>query len=112
MKIAVPTYNGKLCMHFGHCESFTIVDIDESSKKVIGLQSLIPPEHAPGVYPKWVADQGVTLVIAGGMGSRAQQLFLENGVKVIVGAPAKTPEEVALDYINDRLQQGINACDH
>ena len=37
MKIAIPTANGKLCSHFGHCESFTFVDVDLSKKEIIEI---------------------------------------------------------------------------
>jgi predicted Fe-Mo cluster-binding NifX family protein len=46
------------------------------------------------------------------MGQRAIQLFDQAGVKVIVGAPAMPPEELALAYINGRLESGDNVCDH
>ncbi len=112
MKIAVPTANGKLCMHFGHCEVFTFVEIDETTKQVLNTEELTPPPHEPGVLPPWVAEQGAKLVIAGGMGGRAVQLFNNAGVKVLTGAPVKTPQELALGYVNNELTFGANACDH
>lgn len=112
MKIAIPTANGLLCMHFGHCEQFAFVTVDPDSKSVIGTELLTPPPHEPGVLPKWVAEQGGHLVIAGGMGQRAQELFIQNQVQVLVGAPADTPENLAIAYLNGSLQAGQNVCDH
>lgn len=112
MKIAIPTANGQLCMHFGHCEQFAFVTIDPENKTVKGTELLTPPPHEPGVLPKWVADNGGNLVIAGGMGMRAQQLFSQNGVQVLVGAPADTPENLTAAYLNGTLQTGQNVCDH
>jgi predicted Fe-Mo cluster-binding NifX family protein len=54
----------------------------------------------------------VNVVIAGGMGSRAQMLFTQNGIDVIIGATAGGPEEIVTAYLNGSLQTGANICDH
>ncbi|OGI03083.1 MAG: ATPase [Candidatus Melainabacteria bacterium GWF2_32_7] len=112
MKIAIPTANGKLCLHFGHCEVFTFIDVEETTKTIVNKEEIVPPEHIPGIIPPWVKEQGASLVIAGGMGGRAQEIFAQFGIKVISGAPAEDPEKVVLDYLNGTLETGINACDH
>ncbi len=112
IKVAVPTENGKLCMHFGHCQQFAMVQADAGKKEVSGVDLLDPPPHEPGVLPKWVSQQGATLVIAGGMGTRAQNLFQEHGVRVIVGAPEETPENLVQSYLQGTLETAENACDH
>ena len=112
MKIAVPTANGQLCMHFGHCEVFTLIDVDVENKTVVSTAELDPPPHEPGVLPHWLAGQGADMVIAGGMGMRAQSLFEEQNIKVVVGAQGGTPESVALAYLDGSLETGANACDH
>ena len=112
MKIAIPIANGQLCMHFGHCEQFAFVTVDSENKAITRTEMLTPPPHEPGVLPKWVAENGGNLVIAGGMGQRAQQLFQQNGVDVLVGAPAESPENLAAAYLSGTLQTGQNVCDH
>jgi len=97
-------------MHFGHSEEFAFFDVEDGQIK--GKQMLTPPPHAPGVIPQWVHEQGATMVIAGGMGSRAVSLFEQQGVHVIVGAPGHTPEEVVTAYLNGTLKTGENVCDH
>lgn len=112
MKIAIPVANGTLCSHFGHCEQFALLEVDPKAKKVTGKQMLTPPPHEPGVLPRWLHEQGATLIIAGGMGQRAQSLFAENGIQVVVGAPAEKPEALAAAYMAGTLQSGPNVCDH
>lgn len=112
MKIALPVAEGKLCQHFGHCQSFALVEVDPVRKVILSTQMLTPPAHAPGVLPAWVAEQGASCVIAGGMGGRALQLFAQAGVQVITGAPAETPDQVVLAFLHGTLQTGDNACDH
>ena len=112
MKIAIPTVEGKLCMHFGHCQAFTVVEVDEDSKTIISTTEEIPPAHEPGVLPKWLSELGVNAIIAGGMGIRAQQFFTEYGVEVLVGAPAESPEEIVKQFLDGSLKTGDNVCDH
>ncbi len=109
-KIAIPTLNGELCSHFGHCQHFTIVEVENGEIK--GSFPLDPPAHEPGVYPKFLAEQGVGVIIAGGMGQRAQSLFLQNNIEVNVGVAAAEPEELVKQYLSDNLITGANLCDH
>jgi predicted Fe-Mo cluster-binding NifX family protein len=46
------------------------------------------------------------------MGSRAQNLFAENSIKVVVGAPAEAPEQLVAQYLAGTLVSGANVCDH
>jgi Mrp family chromosome partitioning ATPase/predicted Fe-Mo cluster-binding NifX family protein len=112
MKFAVPMADGKLCTHFGHCEQFALLDVDPATNKVVGTQSATPPPHEPGVLPRWLKEQQVTHVIAGGMGQRAQELLAENGIKVIVGAGSNEPAEVVRQFLAGSLVTGDNVCDH
>jgi Mrp family chromosome partitioning ATPase/predicted Fe-Mo cluster-binding NifX family protein len=111
MRFAVPTNDKKLCAHFGHCEAFALIDTDGAGK--LGDETyVIPPPHEPGLLPPWLAQQGVNCVIAGGMGARAQQLFVQAGVRVITGAQGEYPREVVENYLKGSLVTGANTCDH
>jgi ATP-binding protein involved in chromosome partitioning len=112
MKIAVPIANGQLAMHFGHCEQFAIFEIDQNSKKITSSKNHTPPAHEPGVLPKWLAEQGASVIIAGGMGSRAQSLFSENSIEVVIGAPDGSSQEIVEGYLAGSLVTGGNICDH
>ncbi len=112
MKYAVPVSKGTLCAHFGHCEQFAIIDTDDKKKTIVKVDHLTPPPHEPGVLPAWLAKQGVVVVIAGGMGMRAQELFSQNRIKVVVGAAGTDPKKVVLDYMQGTLTVGDNVCDH
>jgi predicted Fe-Mo cluster-binding NifX family protein len=99
-------------MHFGHCEKFALVEVNESSKQIIKTEYVTPPAHEPGVLPKWLHEQGVNVIIAGGMGQRAQELFKQNKIDVVVGAAGGSPEELTNAYMNQTLETGSNVCDH
>ena len=110
--IAIPTAEGRLTMHFGHCREFALFDVDRKTSRILNDRRLAPPAHEPGVLPAWLHDQGATLIIAGGMGRRAQDLFAQHGIEVVVGAPAEPPETVVQRYLDDELPRGNNLCDH
>lgn len=112
MKIAIPLAEGKLTAHFGHCASFALVDVDTETKKILKREDIAAPEHQPGLLPPWLAERGANVIIAGGMGSRAQELFAAQGIKVLVGAGAETPEKLVNDYLAGTLKVGDNVCDH
>jgi len=87
-------------------------DIDEQKKTILQKALVASPGHQPGLLPEWLAEQGVSLVIAGGMGSRAQNLFQQNNIGVVTGTPESVPEEAVLSYLNGTLTTGPNICDH
>ena len=112
MKIAIPLAEGRLSMHFGHCEQFALVEVDEAAKTAGKTELLTPPSHEPGVLPRWLHEQGASVIIASGMGMRAQQLFAQNNITVVVGAPAEQPEQLVSAYLSGTLEAGDNVCDH
>ena len=107
---AIPLENGVLCSHFGHCEQFAIIDVENNA--IVSENLITPPPHEPGLLPGWLAERGVTDVIAGGMGQRALDLFAAQNIKVNVGAQAKSPNELVSDCLKNSLETGSNACDH
>jgi len=112
MRIAIPLVEGKLADHFGHCQQFALIDVDAETGTITGTEKAEPPSHAPGVLPTWLAERGAQVIIAGGMGSRAQGLFAEQGIRTVVGAPSQAPEDLVAAYVADTLQAGDNLCDH
>ena len=112
MRVAIPLTNGKLSQHFGHCEQFAIIDADSDTKDIKSQELVDPPAHEPGVLPKWLSGLHVNLVIAGGMGQRAQQLFAQNQIEVVVGAPVEAPEDLVSARLNGTLETSSNICDH
>lgn len=112
LKIAIPLVQDKLCTHFGHCEQFALLEVNPDQKSIEQIEQLTPPPHEPGVLPKWLAQQQASLVIAGGMGSKAQELLRDYGVRVITGVKEGSPRDIVQAYLEDRLETGENLCDH
>lgn len=109
-KFAIPTVGGKSCGHFGQCEGFAVVELDGSD---IGrIEFLNPPVHTPGSYPKFLAQQGVSVVIAGGMGQKAQNLFQQNNIEVRMGVGVEEPLALVEKFLKNELKDEGNSCNH
>jgi len=112
MRVAIPVAQDRLSPHFGHCDHFAILDIDDNLKKVMNRCNISPPAHEPGALPRLLSELKVNLIIAGGMGQRAQQLFTQNDIEVVIGATTSSPEELVSAYLGSTLETGDNICDH
>lgn len=109
MKIALATDGAMISPHFGHCSEFTVVTVENG--KVIGTERVDNPEHQPGFLPEYLSKLGISCIIAGGMGPRAQGLFAAKGMQAIVGASGSVAE-VLQSYLAGSLEVGESACDH
>ncbi len=110
-KFAVPiNHNHMLDNHFGHCRYFTLHDVED--EKIVSEEIVQPPPHEPGVLPQWLAELGVTDVLAGGMGNRAIQHFNRHGVNVFVGAPTLEAKELVNGFLEKSIEFSANYCDH
>ncbi|QEK13011.1 dinitrogenase iron-molybdenum cofactor [Crassaminicella thermophila] len=110
MKIALAKEGNLVSGHFGHCEGFEVFDVVDG--KIEGRSFLPNPGHRPGFLPPYLAEKGIDVIIAGGMGATAQELFKENGVSVVVGAQGNI-EDVVNAYVSGNLQSTGSVCrDH
>lgn len=112
MRYAVPVTDGKVATHFGHCSHFAFFDVDETRITIMRKEIVASPGHEPGFLPTWLAEEGVSVVIASGMGSRAQSIFTENHIQVVTGTLEDDPEKAVMSHIGRTLATGDNPCDH
>ncbi|MDD3181855.1 MAG: NifB/NifX family molybdenum-iron cluster-binding protein [Alphaproteobacteria bacterium] len=112
MMIAIPIENGKLCSHFGHCSQFALLQTDAVTHAMTTRQDLEAPPHEPGLLPAWLSEHGVNLVLCGGIGPRALDLFAQKGIEVITGAPIEEPEVLVAAHFQGILKTSANSCDH
>ena len=108
--IVIPVADGKLSQHFGHCEAFYFASVENNS--IIKEWYVTPPAHEPGLYPAWVKEQGASVIIAGGMGKKACDMFKINGVEVYAGAASEAPDAIVKAFLDNTLQLASNACEH
>jgi predicted Fe-Mo cluster-binding NifX family protein len=109
-KIAIPVVNDKLTMHFGRCEKFAIFNAENDH--IVTIDLIDPPNHEPGAYPFFLIQQGVSVIISGGIGLKARELFSRHNIEVYLGAPSESPRILVEKYLHNKLQNGQNLCDH
>jgi len=59
-----------------------------------------------------LAEKGVSTIISGGMGMKAQEIFAQNNIEVFMGISSDDPEKLVEQYLADQLESGKNLCDH
>jgi ATP-binding protein involved in chromosome partitioning len=104
LKFALPVEDGKLSEKFGHASHFAVFTVKDG---VLGPKELIPcPPHGVGGTPEWLDELGVTHVIAGALGEKAQALLAKKGIEVFAGAPLETPEALVEKYLKQIAAAG------
>lgn len=107
MRIAVASDKGMVTEHFGHCESFEIFDAE--NKQIVKNESVANPGHKPGFLPNFLADRGVNVIISGGMGGGAVDIFNERDVEVVIGTKGKA-KAAAEAYLQGSLESTGSIC--
>lgn len=107
MKIAVASEGKNVTGHFGHCQNFNIFDTEGGN--IIKEESIGNPGHRPGFLPNFLADRGVNVIISGGMGGGAVDIFNERGIEVIMGTSGEAKSAV-LAYLNGELKSTGSIC--
>lgn len=109
MKIAVAADDGKIAGHFGHCATYELFSVENG--EIVRKESLSNPGHKPGFLPNFLHDQGVTVMIAGGIGSAAVNIFSEKGITVVAGASGPI-QNVVEEYLRGSLEHSGEVCQH
>lgn len=95
--------------HFGHTKEFAIVSV--SGNEVVGTLFVTPPPHEPGVLPRFLGQQGIDVIVTGGMGKMAVDLFNQQGIDVILGATGSIDENL-IEYLGGSLASSGSVCSH
>lgn len=109
VRIAVPSegqggMDGFRAGHFGHCDVFTLVDVEDGEIKEV---SVLPnKEHVQGgcmVPVQLLADNQVQRLIVGGIGMRPLMGFNQVGIDVYFDGERREIRPVVEDMIEEKL---------
>jgi len=79
--------SGQISQHFGRCPYYLIVDVEgDEIKRTDSVDNPYYNNHVPGMVPQFINEQGANVMIAGGMGPRAIDMFTNLGIEVVTGA--------------------------
>ncbi|WP_026894768.1 NifB/NifX family molybdenum-iron cluster-binding protein [Clostridiisalibacter paucivorans] len=107
MKIAIASDGKMVSGHFGHCKGFAMYDVEDN--KVMNTSFIENPGHRPGFLPVFLKEKGANVIISGGMGETAQDLFYEHGIDVVVGANGNC-DNIVESFINGELKSTGSVC--
>ena len=111
-KIALPSRDGLIDGHFGHCEYFTIFTVEEG--KISKEEKLDPPAGCgckSNVVPL-MAQMGVKVMLAGNMGGGAVNMLNAHGIEVIRGLSG-SPRETTDKWLAGKIEDsGVSCSDH
>ena len=102
---------GEVSHHFGRCPYYVMIEVN--GKTVLSTKVTANPyygNHQPGMMPKFIHDIGGNVILSGGMGPRAVQMFQSFGIEVATGAVGNVGR--VLDAYLDGKIQGIVPCSH
>jgi len=129
MRVAVPTNNpggleAERSDHFGHCDVFTVVDLD-GEKEIVKVTAIPNGDHEAGgcmVPVQILADAGVEAIVVGGMGARPMRGFADAGIAVYFAdrSAVKTVTDVVQGLAGNKLPvmhadqvcKGSGDCQH
>ena len=109
MKIAVPTRDGRVDDHFGHCDHYTIFTIEDH--RIVAREELPSPQGC-GCKSGIAADlqqKGVEVMLAGNMGEGAKQILTKHHIRVIRGCSGPVEPLVAA-YLRGELSDSGEGC--
>ena len=107
MKIAVACIKDNVAEHFGHCENFAIYVIENN--KIVSKEVVENPGHEKGFLPRFLKDLDINLVISGGMGQGAIDIFNEENIEIITGNLGKN-DEIVNNYLDGKLKTNGAIC--
>ncbi|MBW2338889.1 MAG: NifB/NifX family molybdenum-iron cluster-binding protein [Deltaproteobacteria bacterium] len=103
--------NGQISQHFGRCPCYLIVEVEgHEIEKTKSVDNPYYNNHAPGMVPQFINEQGVNVMIAGGMGPRAIDMFTGLGIEVVSGATGNAGN-VLKAYLKGEIT-GVEPCQH
>lgn len=110
MRIAVTYENGEIFQHFGHTEQFKVYDVENG--KIISSQVVGSDGFGHGALAGFLKDNGVEVLICGGIGGGAQTALAEAGVKLYGGVSGNADAAVQ-DFLDGKLDFNPDVkCDH
>ncbi len=90
--------------HFGHCPYYVIVDVDgKVVKNVESIPNPMAEEHSAGDLPSYMKEQGINVIVTGGMGPKAQEFFQSYSIETVTGTYGKV-KDVLEEYLQGKVE--------
>lgn len=112
MKIAIPTKNNLVDSHFGNCEYYTIVNVNEA-REIETMERFDSPKGCgcKSNVATTLKEMGVETLLAGNMGQGAVNKISQAGIEVVRGCEGDV-RELAEAFVKDGVADSGETCDH
>ena len=110
MKIGVASEGKDVSKKKKHCTNYNLYDVENGV--IVKEESIVNPGHQPGFLPNFLADKGINVIISGGMGKKAVEIFKERGVEVVTGAEGDSKEMVEKFLKGELVSMGSFCSNH
>ncbi len=110
-RLAIPSegaggLDGQRAGHFGHCDVFTFIDVEDGEIKEVS--TLNNKEHVQGgcmVPVNLLAENGVNMLIVGGIGMRPLMGFKQVGIRVFYDAQEPNIRPVVENFMAGNIPE-------
>ena len=109
MRFGIAVDGDQVAPHFGRCERYELVDIEDD--QMLRREAMASPGHEPGLLPRLLDEAGIGCVVCGGAGPRAVNLLAQRGIELIVGVSGLL-DEVVQKLADGELAAGDSTCEH
>ena len=103
MKVAIATEGNVVSSHFARCQSFIVLNIEDG--KLVNETVIQNPGHRIDFLPRFLKEENINCVVAGGMGIRARELCENFAIKTILRVSGNT-SNVITDLVRGTLEEG------
>ena len=110
MKIAVTYDNGNIFQHFGKTENFKVYEVEDN--KVVSSEVIGSNGTGHGALAGLLSEQGVDVLICGGIGGGAQMALAQAGIALYGGVQGSADEAVAALLAGTLSFNPDVHCDH
>lgn len=107
--VAISVDNVNVSEHFGYSEKFLLFRVENN--QIIDKSVLVNPGHHPGIIPEYLHQNNVNVLICGGIGLSAINLFKRYHIEIISGIKGNF-EKVMTDYLNELLVSDNQSCEN
>ena len=103
LRIAVLTQIGNVSPHFGYRREWAMFDVDQQTRQIIQKSVFLAPPTTSSALPQRLHELDTDVILAVGMGQHAQQSIAQQGIKVVLGVPPESPEQLVSDYLDGKV---------
>lgn len=110
MKIAATYENGQIFQHFGHTEQFKIYTVEND--RIVKMEVVSTNGSGHGALAEFLKQQGVGILVCGGIGGDARMALMEAGIAVFAGASGEADLQVGALLLGMLAPNPDTTCDH